>query len=181
MKRVAGACLVVLLWLAPAARAAVDLEIADFVGHFTGAGVANSKDAVNLGFTIRDLDVVIEKTEEGFKVAWTTVIRSESRPAGANPEVKRTSSEAQFARSESPHFFRSVTRNDPTGAGGYAWASLAERTLTVYLLVVNPKTGGYDLHSYARTLVDEEKMELKFSRISAGRPRVIVEGDLTRQ
>lgn len=181
MKRLAGACLVLLLWLAPAAWAADDLEIADFVGHFAGAGVANSKDAVNLGFTIRDLGVVVEKTEDGFSVVWTTVIRGESGPDGAKPEVRRTSSEARFVRGDNPRFFRSVTRNDPTGAGGYAWASLEGRTLTIYLLVINPENGNYDLHSYARTMVDDRQMELKFSRISSGRPRVIVEGDLTRQ
>ena len=180
MNRLATVGLCVLVWLAaaPAAMSA-DLKIADFVGHYAGTGIANSKDAVTLGLVNRDFDVVIEKANDGFAVAWTTVVR-QGVGQDEKQEVKRSSAKIEFKATASPRVFKAPAHNDPSGDQGYAWANIEGRTLTVYIMVVDAKTGAYDLHSYARTLTESNEMALKFTRISTGRPRVIVEGMLKR-
>jgi len=158
---------------------AANLAIEDFIGVFTGTGVTKSKDADTLGLVKRDLDVTIKKRGDGFSVAWTTVVYRDFG-TGAGPQVNRQSTWVAFAPTDDPGIYKGPARQDPFGEGGYAWASLAQRTLTVYLLVVDPTTGVYDLHSYARTLETADDMTFKFSRMRAGRPRVIVEGGLRR-
>lgn len=166
---------VALVFLAPAASAK-DLPIDTFIGHFTGTGIANSKDAEIMNLRKRDLDVTIAKAGDGFSVAWTTVVRR-----GGLEEVDRKSTSVNFVPTESPSLFMSPERTDATGKLGYSWASIEDRTLTVYLLVIQKDNAAYHLHSYARTVDGSGKMRLKFTRISNGRPKVIVEGEMARK
>lgn len=176
----AAAVAVAVLVLASAAWSpsawAKGLPIDAFVGHFVGSGIAKSRSADVLNLKKRDFDVTIAKQDDGFSVAWTTVIRR----AGIE-EVKRSSTEMSFKPAGMDGFFKSVKRTDPAGRLGYGWASIEDKTLTVYLLVVDADTGAYDLHSYARAVTGPNMMHLKFNRIRKGRPEVIVEGDMTRK
>lgn len=167
-------------FLVTPASAAADLTIDDFVGSYSGTGLAKSREAALLQLDKRDMDVAIRKQGEGFSVRWITVVH-QGRGDDENPAVKRAETTVSFVPTGSASFFRSRERNDPAGPLGYAWARLKERTLSVYLLVVDPRDGSYDLHGYHRTLdTDGNTMHLKFSRIRSGRPQVVVEGDLKR-
>lgn len=181
IRRVTGIALAIAWMAGPSIAMAQDVPLKTFFGRFAGSGIANSRDAVDLGLTNRDFDVVIKKVGRGFSVTWTTVVLKGQGGDTHKPAVKRSTTTIVFAATDSPRVFKSEKRNDPTGKLGYAWADLDGPTLTVYLLVVNPKSGNYDLHSYERTLTDDNDMYLQFQRLSKGRPRVIVEGRLKRQ
>lgn len=146
-----------------------------FFGHFTGAGIANSRQVVELGLKERDIDVKIEPAGKGVSITWTTVIKKDGEA------VKRSTTSIDFNPTQDPNVFKAEGRNDPLGKSGYSWASLDGKTLTVYILAVDAKTGSYNLHSYERTLVGATGMDLKFLRIKDGRPKVIVQGKLKRK
>lgn len=161
-----------ILFLLSAPAAAENLK--PFFGHYTGAGIAKSKQTTLLGLKERDLDVVIEPSGDGMSITWTTVVKKD----GA--EVKRSTTTIVFQPTDDPKVFKAPERDDPLGASGYSWAALDGNTMTVYILAVNAKTGSYNLHSYERTLKGATGMELKFLRINDGRPKVIVQGNLKR-
>ncbi len=152
------------------------LPIHAFYGHFVGIGVANSRDAEILNLKKRDLDVTIAKAGDGFSVAWVTIVRR-----GGLEQVDRKTAKMTFVPTASARVYKSTAHTYPISDLGYGWATLEDKTLTVYLLVVDPQSGTYQLHSYGRTLDGPDKMHLKFTRISQGRPKVIVEGDMARQ
>ncbi len=52
---------------------AQDLPIAAFFGSFKGGGVAENRDSIYFGVTVRDLDVTIRPEGSGFRVDWTTI------------------------------------------------------------------------------------------------------------
>ena len=159
---------------------AEDITIDSFFGNFTGSGYAASAKAEELGQTRREFDVTIAGRDGGLVVNWTTVVLGEADDSGEESEVKRNTTEIVFVPTDSANFFLASGGRNPAGEQGYSWASLKGDTLTVYIMVVSPETGSYSLHSYARTMRDENTMFLQFSRISEGRPRVIVEGELAR-
>lgn len=146
-----------------------------FFGHFAGAGIANSKQVVELGLKERDIDVKIEPAGKGVSITWTTVIKRDGEA------VKRSTTSIDFKPTDDPNVFKADGRVDPLGRSGYSWAALDGKTLTVYILAVDARTGSYNLHSYERTLKGATGMDLKFLRIKDGRPKVIVQGELKRK
>ncbi len=146
-----------------------------FFGHFSGEGVANSEQVVELGLKERDLDVVIEPAGDGMTVNWTTVVRRDGEA------VKRSTTTIEFKPTDDPNVFKAVGRDEPLGISGYSWAAIDGHKLTVYILAVDARTGSYNLHSYERTLKGATGMELKFLRIKNGKPKVIVQGTLKRK
>jgi len=178
MKRFFGIAmmLAVALALAPSAGAR-DLSIKAFYGTYSGSGIANSKDSLYFGITMRDIDVTIRPQGRGFRVHWTTVLRQGGTPN--NPKVRRKTSAIDFLPTSNPHRFMSVARTDPLSRNGLAWARLKDRTLTVYVLVIRDN-GKYTLQSYART-ISGSGMDLKFTRIKDGDATRSVTGKLIKQ
>ncbi len=146
-----------------------------FFGHFSGEGIANSEQVVELGLKERDLDVVIEPSGGGMTINWTTVVKKDGEA------VKRSTTTIAFVPTDDPNVFKAEGRDDPLGISGYSWAAIDGQTLTVYILAVDARTGSYNLHSYERTLKGATGMELKFLRIKDGKPKVIVQGTLKRK
>jgi hypothetical protein len=113
---------------------------------------------------MRDMDVVIEPSAQGFFVTWTTVIRQGGDPS--NPDIRRKGTEIEFLPTQNPSVFKSATARDPLDGGQLAWARISETTLVVYLMTID-ESGVYSVQSYARTLTGEG-MELVFRRITDG-------------
>jgi hypothetical protein len=143
---------------------AADLPLKAFFGHYQGNGIAESSDSLYFGVTMRDMDVVIEPSAQGFFVTWTTVIRQGGDPS--NPDIRRKGTEIEFLPTQNPSVFKSATARDPLDGGQLAWARISETTLVVYLMTID-ESGVYSVQSYARTLTGEG-MELVFRRITDG-------------
>ena len=165
------------LTMAPAA-VAKDLAIKAFYGTYSGSGIANSKDSLYFGITMRDLDVTVRPADgKGFTVEWTTVLRQGGTPE--NPKVRRKTTKIDFAPTKNPRRFQAVGRRDPLSASGYSWAQIKDRTLTVFVLAISAD-GDYNLLSYART-ISGSGMDLKFTRVRDGEPLRSVTGKLIKQ
>lgn len=180
MARTLGTGILLIVWLAlaPLANAETkDASIKAFVGTYQGSGIANSKDSLYFGITMRDLDVVIRSSGQGgFRVQWTTVLRQGGTPE--NPKVRRKTSAITFAATTNPRRFMAVDRTDPLSEKGLSWARLKGNTLTVYVLVISAG-GKYNLQSYART-ISGSGMDLKFVRIKDGERSRAVRGKLVK-
>ena len=169
-----------LFWAAPGApgAAAKDLSVKAFYGTWSGSGIANSKDSLYFGITMRDLDVTVHPADNnGFTVEWTTVLRQGGTPD--NPDVRRKTASITFVPTDNPRRFEAVDRKDPLGEQGYCWARIEDRTLTVYVMAIAPD-GNYALQSYART-ISGAGMDLKFTRVSEGEAARSVTGKLVKQ
>jgi len=177
MKRFRHLFVVLAFCVAAPAWAIEDVPIDAFFGRYQGSGIANSRDSLYFGITMRDLDVTIGETSDGFSVEWTTVLRQGGTPN--NPEIRRRSSSISFRPTDSPRRFDAVERTDPYTETGLSWARLAGQTLTVNVLTIN-EGGKYNLQSYVRTL-GGNGMELEFLRIKDGEPTRTVTGRLIRQ
>ncbi|MDJ0948956.1 MAG: hypothetical protein QNJ94_08540 [Alphaproteobacteria bacterium] len=156
--------------------AAKDASIKAFYGVYQGSGIANSKDSLYFGITMRDLDVTIRPAGDGFRVEWTTVLRQGGTPE--NPRVRRKTSSISFRPTDNPRRFASTDRTDPLSEQGLSWARLKENTLTVHVLVISPE-GKYNLQSYART-ISGTGMDLYFQRIKDGGESRAVRGKLVK-
>ncbi len=164
-----------LLWLA-APAAGQELPISAFFGTFKGGGVAENRDSIYFGVTVRDFDVTIRPAGEGFSVEWATIIRSGGDPK--NPKVRRKAQTATFVPTGRPGVFRATDLGDPLSGGRYAWARIEKQTLMVYVLTID-ENGLYDIQSYARTL-KPSGMDFVFQRIHDGEPVRTVKGKLIR-
>ena len=155
---------------APPRSAAENLDLEGFLGHWTGSAIGQQFTSEGLRYAPRDLDVTVSRTEVGFEITWTTLIRS--RDSTAAPERRETS--LSFARTGPAEF---VARDlDNVGLGGtYGWARIEERALIVYLFEIG-SDGVYELSRYARTLSPTGVMDLDFTRLRDGRTEIHVTG-----
>ena len=175
--RTITAILAAVFWLGATGQGtAQNLPPTAFYGHYAGGGIAVSADSLYFGVTVRDMDVVVEPSAEGFFVAWTTVIRQGGDPS--DPDVRRKSTEYEFVPSGMPDVYRGKTTSDPLQGGVYAWARIERNTMNVYLLSID-ETGVYNMQSYARTLAGGG-MELVFKRIRDGEATRVVKAKLVK-
>ncbi len=164
-------------WLAPVpALAQQDLPVEAFYGRFQGTGIAENRDSLYFGVTVRDLDVTIGPSAPGFYVEWTSVIRSGGDPN--NPDVRRKTARLTFHPGDRPGIFQPADAARPLAGDQLTWAAVNGTTLTVNLLVVRDD-GGYEVQSYDRTL-SGTGMELNFVRIRNVEPVRQVEGRLIK-
>lgn len=176
MKRATTWLLAVGCWLALAAPVdAANLDIKAFYGKYAGSGVANSEDSLYFAVTVRDTDVTIGPTQDGFRVTWTTVIRQGGDPS--KPNVRRRSTTVDFVQQVKLNQFVGKP-GDGLPPGGQAWARIINNTLTIYIFSVD-EDGNYEIQSYARTLTGAG-MDLVFSRIRDGEQTRTVKAKLTR-
>src|SRR5262249_18562234 len=127
--------LAVACWAALSVGAeAKDLDLKAFYGKYTGSGVANSEDSLYFGVTVRDTDVEIRPSPDGFQVTWTTVLRQGGDPA--KPDVRRRSTTADFVYSNRPNLFYGKGHGDPLVSGATSWARITGNSLIVYILTI---------------------------------------------
>ncbi len=167
--------LAVLAGLAPVALAQ-DLSVQAFYGRFQGSGIAQNRDSLYFGVTVRDFDVVIGADGPGFFVEWTSVIRGGGDPA--NPDVRRKVSRISFDPTAKPRVFRAREQGDPLGGEAFGWARIKDQTLTLHFMGIR-EDGGYEIQSYDRTLTGAG-MDLRFVRLSDGEPVREVNGKLVK-
>jgi hypothetical protein len=153
------------LLLAPVTASAADLPIDAFYGRYQGSGIAENRDSLYFGVTVRDLDVVIGAEGNGFFVEWTSVIRSGGDPA--NPDIKRRTQRMAFVPGPGGRIYFAKGSQDPLD-GGYVWARIADQTLTVNVMLV-AKDGSYAIQTYDRTL-SGTGMALRFVNVTNGEP-----------
>ena len=156
--------------------AAQDLPLGAFFGSFKGGGVAENRDSIYFGVTVRDFDVTIQPEGQGFKVDWATIIRSGGDPN--NPKVKRKAQSATFLATDKPGVYRATDLADPLLGGKYAWARIAKQTLYVYALLIDHE-GRYDMQIYERT-IRPSGMDFIFQRVRDGEPVRTVKGKLIK-
>jgi len=173
LRFIAALCLMVVLAQPSLAR---DLRIDAFYGLFKGTGVAENKDSIYFGVTVRDFDVSVRPADEGFEVEWTTVIRRGGNPN--NPKVKRKGQKFTFLPTGKGGIYRSPTSADPMSGVPYAWARIKKNTLNVYLFTITA-SGAFSLQTYARTLTPLG-MDFVFTRLRDGEPVRSVKGKLIK-
>jgi hypothetical protein len=164
MKRFVVALALCGLVFASPALAGQDLGPAAFFGTFSGGGIAENEDSLYFAVTARDFDVTIAPLGDGFRIKWTSVIRSGGDPA--RPRVKRKSMEKTFLAADQRRVYRCAGNADPLAGGDYCWARIAGNTLVVYALVITDG-GRYEVQQYDRTL-SGTGMKLVFTRTRDG-------------
>lgn len=130
------------------------LEIRDFFGHWAGLSVLENQLGANLPVRARDLDVVIRRQDEGFRICWTTL-----RADGAGEPI-RTEWRFVFKPGGSRDTWQASDAGNVLNTRRGVWANLRGRTLTIFGIITN-EDGYSSLHVYDRTL-DEFGMRLEF-------------------
>ena len=160
--------------LAPAT--AKDLRLDAFIGTFKGSGVAENKDSLYFGVTVRDLDVTIQRAGQGFGIEWTTVIRRGGNPS--KPKVRRKTQRMTFVPTGTTGLYRSTAPADPLGGKPLSWARIKDTSLIINVFSIG-ENGSYQVQSYTRKLVPQG-MEFTFARIRDGEPVRTVKGKLIK-
>ncbi len=166
-----------LIWaLAWGTALADDRPLDDFFGQFTGVGIADSGTFETSDISHRDLAVLIEPAEDGFKLTWTTYFVSST--SDADVSLKEKSATLTFKRTDDQNRFDALGTGDPLAGAPATWARLDGNSLIVNSLQV--KTNGkYDVTSYIRTLT-EDGLDVTFIRFKNGNVTRRVRADLTR-
>ncbi len=164
-RRAAGGLLAIAaIAIAATTAVAQDLGIAAFFGKWQGHALSESDISADFQLTRRDIDVEIEASRSGFKLAWNTVQRQRGDRDKPTENLRSTSIDFRKARAG---VWRDVQARDPLDAPQpYAWARNDGRTLVVTVLQIEPD-GSDELQVYRRTLTGG-LMELNFIRIVDG-------------
>jgi hypothetical protein len=149
---------------------------AAFFGTWSGGGVAENRDSIYFNMTARDIDVVIRPVDNGFTVAWTTVIRQGGDVA--NPNQRRRETLRTLRPAPQGRVWRCVESGDLFAGKETCWARITGRTLTLYQMTILAN-GAYEIEQYDRTLTGTG-MDLKFTRLRDREPVRTVTGKLVK-
>jgi hypothetical protein len=167
----------VLLLLAAAAPALAEDGLGAFVGRFRGTAEAEATDRFFV-VPLRDVAMELQRDGDGFRLAWSTLIRAAEDGADSGaPRLRST--ELHFVPGPSPGTYLTRTGAEPFGGHPGAWATLVGNRLTVHVLAIDA-AGGWEMQTYERTLAGDVMM-LRFTRLAPGHPELVVTGRLTRQ
>jgi hypothetical protein len=155
---------------------AENIKLPGFFGTFKGSGISENKDSYYFGVTVRDLDVKIEPSGNGFAIEWTTVIRAGGDPA--NPKVRQKTQRMTFAPSAQTGVYRAAGAGDPLSGQPYSWSYIRNNSLIVHIMTIDAK-GAYEMQSYTRTL-EPTGMSYVFERIRNDEPVRTVKGKLIK-
>ncbi len=158
------------------ARAADQLTPAAFYGTWSGGGVSENKDSIYFHMTARDIDVKVEPVGQGFKIAWTTVIRRGGNPE--KPNVRKVQTERTFVPTRELRVWRCTDSGDPLQGKELCWARVHERTLSVRQMVLLDD-GVYEIQQYDRTL-GATGMQLNYTLLRDGGTVRTVSGRLVK-
>ena len=148
----------------------------DFYGQFTGVGIADSGALETSDISHRDLAVVIEPADDGFKLTWTTYFVSSGE--NADVSLKEKSASLTFTPTDDKDRFDAVGTGDPLAGKPATWARIEGDSIIVNSVQVKPD-GSYDLTSYIRTLT-ADGLDVTFIRFKDGNVTRRVRADLTR-
>ena len=176
MRGILRALLLATTLVAAVPVAAQNLPLSAFYGRFEGSGIAENRQSLYFGVTVRDMDVVIGPDGDGFFVEWTTVIRSGGDPN--NPDVRRRQTRIAFDPSDRKDVFVAREQGEPLRGGAYTWSRLSGTALIVYVLAID-SDGSYIIQRYARSLSDTG-MQMDFSRRRDGEEVLMVRGRLVK-
>ena len=169
-----AAILAVVAWSGQVAFAAT---IADFVGRFAGEAESEVGDRFFVT-SLRDVEVELQREGEGFRLAWSTLIRDDS-PAGDAARQRLRESQLHFVPAAKPGQFRTADTLEPFADRPMAWAYIEGSALTVHVMTILAD-GNYELQTYVRTM-NGDAMALRYTRIAPGKPDLVVVGRLTRR
>lgn len=140
-------------------------EIDPFIGNYTGS--ANVESGGETG--LRDMNVDIAATKDGYEVTWTTIAHK------ADGQIKEKQYNIQFLATPRDGIFTSAMRSDvfgnqiplnPMEGVPYVWSRITGTTFTVYALHI-AEDGGYEMQEYNRTL-RSGGLDLDYHRIRNG-------------
>lgn len=152
--------------LAPMPAGAQDtLQLEAFLGRWEGSALGRRADEPTVGYGIRDLDVQISGTDDGFQITWITISRV-SGLASPDAEVKRRVNSQNFVR-VGPAVWKAEGVEGPGASFSYSWARLQGRSFHVYVLEID-EGGIYQLSHYNRTISRAGVMDLKYTRTRDG-------------
>jgi hypothetical protein len=176
-KIIAGVLIIGALIAARAAGAA-DEGVAQFFGNYVGRTIT----APDGSLSPRDLSIEIKPHgDNGFLLAWTTVIRDASGTRHRAYSIAFTPSTRTgiFASAMRRDAFGHSEPLDPLKGEPYVWADIEGPTLRVHALLITDD-GGYEMQVYRRTLT-ADGMTLEFSRNRNGKELKTVYGNLQRK
>ena len=148
---------------------AIEALAGALIEPFTGKYVGHALYIENEIEIKRDLGVLIQETEEGFKVDWeVTTFKPGKKPKTKKYSISFTPTKRDhvFQAAMQPSVFGGKKPLDPIKGDPYVWARIIDQTLTVYALLIN-NDGGYELLIYDRSLT-EGGLNLSYSRIHDG-------------
>ncbi len=168
-------CLVlsVLLFWVPARASGID----GFFGHYQGTVDTEGES----GAVHHVMDVSIQPLGDGFTLSWSS---EKSKPKG---KAKRKEYSIDFVRSPRSGVYASAMRKDmfgkprpldPLTGEPYVWATHAEDTLKVYMLIIDA-SGSFEMQVYERRLT-AIGLELHFSRLRDGHEVKTISATLRR-
>ena len=176
-KIIAGVLIIGALIAARAAGAA-DEGVAQFFGNYVGRTIT----APDGSLSPRDLSIEIKPHgDNGFLLAWTTVIRDASGTRHRAYSIAFTPSTRTgiFASAMRRDAFGHSEPLDPLKGEPYVWADIEGPTLRVHALLITDD-GGYEMQVYRRTLT-ADGMTLEFSRNRNGKELKTIYGNLQRK
>ncbi len=152
------ATLIALFTLSAMSAGAAELE--DFYGRWVGSGILTGTTEIDPEFAVRDLDVIIRDSGDGFLVCWITLKR-ERRAEGRAAE--RAVTRIRFEPASGEDIYRAPPRRGSEGAFS-AWAELREESQLVFTQNIDEE-GHRELQIYDRSPVNADTMRLDFSRL----------------
>ena len=163
---------------APPAAHALPAGFEKFYGDWVGTAVADASGEI----APRDIRAKIAPQGDGFSITWVLVIHK-----GAGKDKKSEVSIA-FQPTQRGNIYASAMRvdsfgnavpHDPLKGDPYMWANLDGATLVIHALVIT-EGGGYEMHTYERTITPAGVMSLKYTRVRDGALVRPVTGTLKR-
>ena len=155
------------LWVMMVGTAMANSALLDaFEGVYSGSSeiVTSSGETSN-----RDLSVEIERTKNGFTVAWsTTSIRANGSINEKDYFIEFVPSERDgvFAAAMERNVFGHEVQLDPMKGEPFVWARIIDGTLSVFSLFVD-EAGDYELQQFDRSLA-EGGLQLEFKAVRDG-------------
>jgi hypothetical protein len=163
--------------LAPGADA-VPAGFEKFYGEWAGTAVSDTGGEI----APRDIRAKITPQGNGFSITWVLVIH---KPGSKD---KRSEMSITFQPTKRPNIYSSAMRADafgnatpldPLRGDPYVWARIEGTMLIIYALVIT-EAGGYEMHTYERTLTPAGLMKLTYFRVINGEVLRSVTGTLKR-
>jgi hypothetical protein len=149
-----------------------------FYGEWVGTAVSDTTGEI----APRDIRAKIGAKDSGFSISWVLVIHK------ATGKDKRSEFSVSFQPTKRPNIYSSAMRVDmfgnavpldPLRGDPYMWARIEGSTLIIYALIITD-SGGYEMHTYERTLTPAGVMKLTYLRVVNGEVLRAVTGMLKR-
>lgn len=159
----------------PGGPASAPLPLEAFFGTYVGHGVATQRQP-GIAVSRRELNVTIEPSQDGFAIAWTTVLHKGGDPKGER--VVRRDNRLAFVPSGRANLWRTAKEGDPASGETYAWARIEGDSLITYVTWIDDE-GMFDVDRYARQITPAG-MKVSFRLTREGAEVLSVEADLKK-